>query len=246
MPVEFRKLTGAGASEESLLPELLHALSQPLTALRCSLELTLLQPRNSEEYRKRLRESLDLTKDITTLTAGIRELLEVEQPGSRTQTAAFDKILQTTVRELLPVADSMGVGVSMICAPALLTHGDGDRFYKALFYLIEFFLSFAHAGDELSLQASPEGDEIAFVMQLIQSLRRETGSGDSKAQGNARTYLAFLIARRVIEVEGGRVEFEPEDGQISLRARLPLLTSGLEDIGVDTLQFDRAILEGEG
>lgn len=67
MPVESHKLTGAGASEESLLPELLYALSQPLTALRCSLELTLLQPRNSDEYRKRLRESLDLTKDIATL-----------------------------------------------------------------------------------------------------------------------------------------------------------------------------------
>ena len=237
MPVESHKLTGAGASEESLLPELLHALSQPLTALRCSLELTLLQPRNSEEYRKRLRESLDLTKDITTLAAGIRELLEVEQPSSRTQTVAFDKILQTTVRELLPVADSMGVGVSMICAPALLVRGDGDRFYKALFYLIEFFLSFARPGDELNLQASPEGDEIAFVIQLIRRLPREIGSRDSKSQRNARTYLAFLIARRVFEVEGGRVEFEPEDGQISLRARLPLMTSALEEIAVETRAY---------
>jgi signal transduction histidine kinase len=113
MQAESRKVQGTGASDESLLPELLHALSQPLTALRCSLELTLLQLRNSEEYRKRLRESLDLTEETTTLAAGIRELLEVEQPSSREQRVVFDKILQTTVRELLPVANSMGVGVSM-------------------------------------------------------------------------------------------------------------------------------------
>jgi signal transduction histidine kinase len=107
MQAESRKVQGTGASDESLLPELLHALSQPLTALRCSLEVTLLQPRNSEEYRKRLRESLDLTEEITTLAAGIRELLEVEQPSSREQRVVFDKVLQTTVRELLPVADGM-------------------------------------------------------------------------------------------------------------------------------------------
>jgi hypothetical protein len=70
MQAESRKVQGTGASDESLLPEPLHALSQPLTAFRCSLELTLLQPRNSEEYRKRLHESLDLTEEITTLAAG--------------------------------------------------------------------------------------------------------------------------------------------------------------------------------
>jgi len=224
MPVESLKVSATGAAEESLLPELLHALSQPLTALRCSLELTLLQPRNSEEYRKRLRESLDLTEEITTLAAGIRELLEVEQRRSGEQRVVFDKVLQTTVRELLPVADSMGVGVSMICAPALFVHGDGDRFYKALFYMIEFFLSFSHPGDELSLQANPEGAEIVVALQLIRRLATKPGGEASKSRRNAKTYLAFLIARRVFEVEGGRVEFEPEDGQISLHVRLPLMT----------------------
>ena len=151
MPSDARRspLT-SGASEESLLPELLHALSQPLTALRCSLELTLLQPRNSEEYRKRLRESLGLTEEITTLAAGIRELVEVEQPGDPGQRVVFDKVLQTTVRELLPVADSKGVGVSLFCAPSLLTLGDAQQFYKALFYFIDFLLSLSCKGEPTS------------------------------------------------------------------------------------------------
>jgi hypothetical protein len=229
MQAESRRVQGTGASDESLLPELLHALSQPLTALRCSLELTLLQPRNSEEYRKRLRESLDLTEEITTLTAGIRELFEVEQPNSCEQGVVFDKILQTTVRELLPVADGMGVSVSMFCAPALLVHGDGDRFYKALFHMIEFFLSFSHPGDELSLQANPEGADIVFALHLIRRLATESGEEASKSRRNAKAYLAFLIARRVFELEGGGVEFESEDGQISLHVRLPLMTPVLED-----------------
>jgi EAL domain-containing protein (putative c-di-GMP-specific phosphodiesterase class I) len=51
MPVEMSSAQGTKLEQESLLPELLHALNQPLTSLRCSLEVTLLQPRDSDEYR---------------------------------------------------------------------------------------------------------------------------------------------------------------------------------------------------
>lgn len=218
-------------SEESLLPELLHALSQPLTALRCSLEVTLLQPRNSEEYRKRLRESLGLIEEIATLAAGIRELVEVEQPSPGGPQVRFDKILRSTVREWLPPADSKGVSMSLICAASLLTRGDTERFYKAIFYFMEFLLGFAGTGDELNLQAHPEGAEIAFDLQLSRCGTADTS--DSKTRRSAKAYMKFLIARRIIEVEGGRVEFEHQDTPLALRIHLPLFAPTAYGLEID-------------
>ena len=209
----------ASASEESLLPDLLHALSQPLTALRCSLELTLLQPRNSEEYRKRLRESLGLTVEITTLTAGIRELLEIEQTAYPYTRVALDKVLRTSVREFLPVADHKGVEVSLLCTPSLFVLGDPEQFSKAAFCLMDFFLGPSCKGDELSIQASAHADKIEIEILLS----RKGGASCSNASGkrNAKSYLAFLIGRRVFELSGGHVELQQDAKRTSLRACLP-------------------------
>src|SRR5246127_1379128 len=111
MPVDMSAAHGAKLEQDSLLPELLHALNQPLTSLRCSLELTLLQPRDSEEYRNRLRESLRLTEDIVVLSSGIRELLDVEEPSACSGQVALDKVIESSVREVLPLAESQQMRV---------------------------------------------------------------------------------------------------------------------------------------
>lgn len=204
--------------QESLLPELLHALNQPLTALRCSLEMTLLQPRDSEEYRKRLRESLRLAEEITTLAGGIREMVEAERPSEHSQRVDVSALLGTTVREFLPVAASTGVSLSLLCVPSLATRGDPYQFSKAFLYLLDFILSHSSKGDELTIQASRDGAEIDVALELTK--RRALVAAIRAGKSTAKTYLAFLIARRIIEVEGGTVRLEREGTQVSLQIRM--------------------------
>ena len=165
--------TGSRLEQESLLPELLHALSQPLTSLRCSLEVTLLQPRDSEEYRRRLRESLKLTEDITVLARGIRELIDVEQPVAAPRGVALDKLLRCAVRELLPLADAEGITLSLLCSPSLMTQGDAQQLFTAVTHFLSFLLNLARKGEEVSVQAVVEGHEIALAFET------------SRQQGNA-------------------------------------------------------------
>src|ERR1700756_1644481 len=153
MPVDMSAAHGSKLEQDSLLPELLHALNQPLTSLRCSLELTLLQPRDSEEYRKRLRESLRLTEDIVVLSTGIRELLDVEQASGTTETVAFERVLESSVRELLPLAETRGVRLALSCPSSLPVMGDSQRYLAALLHFLGFLFSFASKSDELGINA---------------------------------------------------------------------------------------------
>ena len=243
MPADCSVSKGSKLEQESLLPELLHALNQPLTSLRCSLELTLLQPRDSEEYRKRLRESLKLTEDITVLAGGIRELIEVEQPVSRPQPVRLDRILQSSIREVLPLADAQGVAVSLVCAPSLTMLGDIQQISTAIIYFLSFFLNVSSKGEEVSVQANPDAAEIALVFELSRR-RGETPDSQSKIPekpGTAKAYLRLLVARRIFEVAGGTVYVEHGARQVAVRIRFPGLTSGMDEEDVLSQWGSRAL-----
>lgn len=212
--------------QETLLPELLHALNQPLTSLRCSLELTLLQPRDSDEYRRRLRESLALTEEITVLASGIRELIEVENPITQPGALAFDKILQSSVRELLPLADAQNVSVTLVCAPSLLIVGDAQQYSTAVVYLFGFLLSLSNRKDEITIHAtSQDGDlELEFELKNHDQKVADASSTITQKAGKAKTYLRLLVARRIFEMGGGTVFVDRQPSTVAIRIRLPRVT----------------------
>lgn len=229
MPVNVSTAIGTKVEQESLLPELLHALNQPLTSLRCSLEVTLLQPRDSDEYRRRLRESLKLTEDITVLASGIRELIEVEQPIAQPRAVCFDKVLQFSVRELMPLAESEGVSMGTLCTPSLIALGDEQQFSTAVIYLLSFLLNRSSKGEELNIQAKRDGEEIALAFELNKRNTQGSGSKVSAKPGAARAYLRLLVARRIFEVAGATVQVELDSKVVSIQIRFPRLSSTQED-----------------
>ena len=229
MPADASMACGSKHEQESLLPELLHALNQPLTSLRCSLEVTLLQPRDSEEYRRRLRESLKLTEDITVLASGIRELIEVEQLVPQPCAVSFEKVLQFSLRELMPLADSEGVGMSLLCAPSLTALGDEQQLSTAVIYLLSFLLNRASKGEELNIQAKRDGEQIALAFELSKSSSQGSDAKIPAKPVAARAYLRLLVARRIFEVSGGTVQVELGGRQVSIQIRLPRFPSRQEE-----------------
>ncbi len=71
-------------SPEELLRELFHGLSQPLSTLRCSLELALRrQPLTATEYRDLLQHALAQAEHAACLIVSLREMLESGEPGEQ-------------------------------------------------------------------------------------------------------------------------------------------------------------------
>jgi hypothetical protein len=68
--------------EPESLPELLHQLQQPLTALHCVLEMGLIKRRSSEEYRTLLQNALAETDRVLSVAAMIRDRFPAQRRGS--------------------------------------------------------------------------------------------------------------------------------------------------------------------
>jgi hypothetical protein len=70
-----------------VLGELLHSLSQPLTSLRCSLELSIEEV--AEQQQESVAVALQQTEKVIGMIQLMREYLDAEQPGPEAYPAAL-------------------------------------------------------------------------------------------------------------------------------------------------------------
>ena len=78
-----------------LISDLFHQLSQPLTTLRCSLELALLQTLTTEQYREAVGQALSQAEKASWSATAIRELLDAGQVGPDLEVLELRRRLRT-------------------------------------------------------------------------------------------------------------------------------------------------------
>ncbi len=227
-PAEHSSLNGS----TSLLA-MIHRLSQPLTALRGSLELALLGQRSATEYRLALKESLAQADHLVWLLDALRELAEPEDWRDLTETIQLEGLVKEVVEELLPVADSRGMSLAFESKEELTVRGSSDKIRQAIFRVIH------HA-----MERSPERGTVRVVLSTLNLSACLRVADEGLAAGPAaldhlgqpssldqlfsealeRRTLEWAIAKRIFESQGGtvRVESKPVNG-CCFRACLPLI-----------------------
>jgi hypothetical protein len=213
-----------------VLGELLHSLSQPLTGLRCSLELSL------EEAAERQRESVAIALQQTEKVIGMiqlmREYLDAEQPTAAFQ-VALAPLLRNVVEELSSIAAVRDVQLRLVGNCTAAVPVPEARLRLALQYLIATWIETQPAGGRvlLALTESPAG--------TVLRMEGERGSGEPKFRGldfrdltqgatsrqtkrdplratsattSALRRVRLAIARRVLETAGASLVLGDGDG----------------------------------
>ncbi len=90
-------------ANSELLGELLHSLSQPLTALRCSLELSL--DAGPQQRQDAVTSALEQTESVIGTIQLMREYLDAETQRTAVPEIAFMPVLQGVVDDLSSLAD---------------------------------------------------------------------------------------------------------------------------------------------
>ena len=105
-----------------VLGELLHSLSQPLTSLRCLLELSLeLSPEEVAEQQQESVAALQQTEKVIGMIQLMREYLDAEQPGSEAFSCSLGPALRSAIEKLSSIAAVRGVQLRLVgtCAATL-------------------------------------------------------------------------------------------------------------------------------
>ncbi|HXZ80788.1 MAG TPA: hypothetical protein VEG30_12715 [Terriglobales bacterium] len=181
--------------------EAFHSLNQPLTALHCVIELALLQPRSGEEYRMRLRESLQLVDRIFEFTAGVREFVEAEDPGLQRE-FAIGEVLREVTKKHSAIA---GARIELKQSYDAVVTADFERLCKGLICLLEQFHADGISVIKISTGASGDAGEIEITIggEQLSPANANSRSGADDKLGRLRLTAAMLA----LEAGGGRADY---------------------------------------
>ncbi len=117
MSLESQRPTTDIEWRRNFASDLFHRLSQPLTALQCSLDLSLRGTRTAEEYKATIVTALELTQRLVRISDFAREANLADDPGVRSA-VDVSALLTEMADEFEPVAESKRIRFERRSLPA--------------------------------------------------------------------------------------------------------------------------------
>ncbi len=214
---------------QSLLPRILHDMSQPLGALRCGIELARMK-RHSNGDDADLRVWLEQTERLGELLDRARELAEIECSHAGLEACDLAGITRALLNDLRGQAEARNVALVLESPRAVHAQINDQRIYRALQAILLNALEHANAGHSLRIAIREVDDEARISISGI-------SSGGAKWQvlsdplAGSRHVTGFqnwplLLAKCVVHAAGGLVQYGTASGGLgNLLIRLPLAHS---------------------
>ena len=146
------------------MSDVFHAISQPLTALRCLLDLALLKDDDVASYRAALREAAAYTEAVIGSVEFLRELAACDDPGTPSSTE-LSSLIKKTAEELAPLFEFNQVNCELLCEYPVRLFADPEKVQKAMFLALDYG---AAEFRELRLETKPPAKlELAFGVAVL-------------------------------------------------------------------------------
>jgi len=217
-----------------LLADLFHALSQPLTTLCCSLELTLQQTPTEKQYRESVTRALAQAEQVSWLATGIRELLDAAEAAPDLEVLQMQAAVQDAVSDLLPVAELAGVRICYLPRSPGSVRFEARRLRRGLFHLMGFVVGWG-GGAVVRIELSESGEQVVLALtvsgegisrEAMESAESPESSSPASSSQDAlprdlTRRLGLGIARATFEAAGGSFRAERGIESMIVEVRLP-------------------------
>jgi len=206
------------AGQRAFVSDVFHSLSQPLTALQCSLELSLARDQTSQEFRASVEAALQNAERLRQRLLLLRELSEADDPGDVSAPVDLHQLLQDLQEDFLPVFESADGRFDVACGQVQV-RGNAAKLTRAFFYLLEYLL---RSGPRVSLSV-----HVARTNEWQVEIRMTfSGTGSAAVSGDDPSGPVSAgeveIARRTFRAVGGDLAWVESGGQSVWIASLPL------------------------
>jgi signal transduction histidine kinase len=196
---------GKQAQENEFFPDVFHALSQPVTALECGLELSLLHDSTVDDFCRRIESLLDTARDLRRQFTEFRALEDAAECGDTSIAVALDELLAEVRESLVQLAEERNVTVQLESAPALV-HGNYERLRSGFFRLLDFVVSHTATGESVTIA-------VRTIVQGMMVQFRSTNSGHRQGvDASAHNDFGLRIAFHIFRAAGGSLEIRRNEG----------------------------------
>jgi hypothetical protein len=213
-------ILSAERAGRDLASDIYHALSQPLTALECGLEVSLRQDNTVAELRARVASALETAQVLHQRLLEARALQDAGETGDTSLPILADYLLSQLREDFLLVSDSAKVKLGVNCEPAMV-HGNEARLRNGFFHLFEYLLRTGPPRRTLRIRGVRTSSTV-FEVKFTND-----GSTRSKAVEPAQRMnisdIDLRIAQRIFQAAGGDLVLTQDgSGKIAGHVRLLL------------------------
>ncbi len=190
--------------QRSFVSEVFHNLSQPLTALHCSLELALFRDHNFEDLRGSVEAALQSADCLRQRLLLLRDLNDALDPGDLSQPTDMHELLTELHQELLPLFASVEQEFDLeLEGGPRLVRAYKNKLMRALFYFLEYLFRYSPPGAPLSLQVHCAENRQAEISVAAASCLPVAPSSENESTPPCSCEIE--IARRTLQSVGGNL-----------------------------------------
>jgi signal transduction histidine kinase len=208
----------AGQDESlSLLAAVAHQLSQPLTALRGTLELACFKARSAAEYRSAIEKALESAEHLAWLVESLRELAEAEALAGDPALTDLAQVTESALEDLRPLAAMRGVLIESQVGKGLQTQTYPEHLYQALVKVVHYAILHSPPGKKVRMELrsvqegaawSVAGEGTSFSLLGTEHFPGTAFRGQGQPENPGGSLLGLLMAKRFIEALGGSLSAE--------------------------------------
>jgi hypothetical protein len=200
-----------GLQDQQVLGELLHSLSQPLTSLRCSLEVSIDEVTGSQQ--EAVAAALEQAERVVGMVRLLREYLDAEEVAATAPPIPWDPVLRSVVAELESVAEVRQIRIGLTGASVASIHLSEASLRLALQYLIGVQIEQLAPNRQVTLGLEDGPTEAVLYGQLDgrigpgEMATANTGSGRDPVMATMQR-VKMAIARKILEPAGASLLFD--------------------------------------
>ena len=144
-----------------------HDLRTPLTRMRNRFEVTLLEPRESDEYRDALEQGMQETEELIRTFNALLNIAQVEAGNHRGvwTTVRLDKLADDLVELYEPLAEDKNQSLVFNNGQVAEVHGSRDLLTSLLHNLLENAIKYTPEGGKISLTIRREAKSVLVVVE---------------------------------------------------------------------------------
>jgi signal transduction histidine kinase len=189
--------------QRAFISEVFHDLSQPLTALQCSLDLALRRDGTLEQLRASIQAALQDAERLRQRLILLRTLSEASDPGDLSTPADLNSLLRELHEDLRPLFDSEGKQFALkLKEEPVLVRGNRAKLSNALFCLLEYLFLYSPAGAIFLVELRRNGHARAEIEIAAATCVPLTPS--AKPDESSSAYSCEIeFARRTFRAAGG-------------------------------------------
>jgi light-regulated signal transduction histidine kinase (bacteriophytochrome) len=190
--------------DQVVLGELLHSLSQPLTSLRCSLELSVEEVAGQQQDA--VSAALEQTDRVIGVVRLMREYLDAESATPPQTPAPVGPVLRSVVDQLSPKAAERQVRLQLSggCSPTIAL--PEPRLRLALQYLIGVLIEGQARPRDITLRLEQGPSESELRAHVEQEVSSAIAPGGDPVTATLHI-VQLAIARRLLESAGAVLIF---------------------------------------